>query len=262
MSSTDLTVFRHQGGDIRVVTVNGEPWFVATDVAVTLGLGNPRSSLALLDDDERGVHSVDTLGGAQSVTTVSESGLYSMILRSRKPEARAFKRWVTHEVLPAIRKTGGYMHDIERALPQSYGEALRMLADEVETRSALEAKVAVDAPKVEYVDEFVTPDDVMLFRVAANEIGVGEHELRTALIGAGWVYKTLIGTRWSKSAGRDVKEFEYRAAAAHAEKFRSMPQHNAPRHHNGQVRTTLYIRAGALPAISRRVLSKLTAVSA
>jgi len=262
MSTTEISIFRREGVDIRTLVIDGEPWFVANDIANVLDLGNVRSSLALLDDDERGVHSMDTNAGTRSVTIVNESGLYSLILRSRKPEARQFKRWVTRDVLPAIRRTGSYSHDIENALPQSYGEALRMLADEVEARSALAAKVEADAPKVEYVEAFVDHDDVVLFRVAANEIGVPEGELRNRLLAAGWVYKTLIGTRWSKSVGRDVKEYEYRAAAAHADKFRSMPQHNAPRHHNGQVRTTLYIRSAALPAIRRRVLSNLSAVTA
>lgn len=97
-------------GDMRVIQdAKGEPWFVAVDVCKHLGLGNPRSSLALLDTDERSVHTVDTPGGNQEMATVSEAGLYSLILRSRKPEAKEFKRWVTHEVLPAIRRHGGYL---------------------------------------------------------------------------------------------------------------------------------------------------------
>lgn len=260
MSSTDLSVFRREGVDIRVVMLDGEPWFVANDVATALDLGNVRSSLALLDDDERGVHSMDTPSGVQSKAIVSESGLYSLVLRSRRPEARGFKRWITHDVLPAIRKTGGYTQDVERALPQSYGEALRMLADEVEQNAQLTAKVEADAPKVQYIDEFVSTDDVILLRVAANEIGMGEQELRDALVSAHWIYRTLIGTRWSRSKGREVKEYEYRASAEHSGKFVSRQQHNAPRHHNGQVRTTLYVRTSALPALRRRFAIK--AVSA
>ena len=104
-----LEVFGFDGAELRAVMVGGEPWFVAADVARILDLGNIRSSIALLDDDEKGVHSVDTLGGPQSLVTVSESGLYSLVLRSRKPEARVFKRWLTHEVIPRIRKTGAYV---------------------------------------------------------------------------------------------------------------------------------------------------------
>jgi prophage antirepressor-like protein len=105
-----MTIEQYQFGDqkVRVIDRDGEPWWLASDIAAVLELGNVRSSLALLDDDEKGVHSMDTLGGPQSVTIVSESGLYRLIFRSRKPEAVTFRRWVTHEVLPAIRRTGGY----------------------------------------------------------------------------------------------------------------------------------------------------------
>lgn len=82
---------------------------MAADVCRALGLGNSRQTLSYLDDDEKGVITSDTLGGKQEMSTINEPGLYSLILRSRKPEAKAFKRWITHEVIPAIRKTGGYI---------------------------------------------------------------------------------------------------------------------------------------------------------
>ena len=94
---------------VRIVERDGNPWFVANDVCKILALANPRSSMALLDPDEKGVHTVDTPSGEQEMTVVSEAGLYSLILRSRKAEAKTFKRWVTHEVLPSIRKTGAYV---------------------------------------------------------------------------------------------------------------------------------------------------------
>lgn len=124
----------------------------------------------------------------------------------------------------------------------------------------LEAKVAADAPKVEYVDEFLDRDDVVLFRVAANELNVPESYLRGLLVSAKWIYRKTIGTRWSNSKSREVTEYEWLATAEHRDKFRSMPQHNAPRHHNGQVRTTLYIRSEALPELRRLLMRK--AVSA
>ena len=92
----------YKNSPVRIVEKGGEPWFVAKDVCDILALGNPRSSIALLDEDERGVDIIYTPGGNQEMTIVSEAGLYSLILRSRKPEAKAFKRWVTHEVLPSI----------------------------------------------------------------------------------------------------------------------------------------------------------------
>ena len=82
---------------------------MAADVCRALGLGNSSKAIMPLDDDEKGITISDTLGGKQEMTTINEPGLYSLILRSRKPEAKAFKRWITHEVIPAIRKTGGYI---------------------------------------------------------------------------------------------------------------------------------------------------------
>lgn len=110
------------GHDVRVVLVDGAPWFVAKDVCAILGLENVSRAIRGLDTDEKGVTNSNTLGGVQSMTTVNESGLYCMLLRSRRPEAKAFKRWVTHEVLPAIRRTGLYAGDaagLEGALMRS-----------------------------------------------------------------------------------------------------------------------------------------------
>ena len=90
-------------------TLAGEPWFVAADVCRALEIGDSRTATARLDADEKGAVLIRTLGGEQKVTIISESGLYALVLSSRKPEAKAFKRWITHEVIPAIRKTGGYI---------------------------------------------------------------------------------------------------------------------------------------------------------
>ena len=89
--------------------LNGEPWWVLADVCKVLEISKHRDAASRLDDDERESVLVDTLGGLQSMTAINESGLYSLILTSRKPSAKRFKKWVTSEVLPAIRKTGGYM---------------------------------------------------------------------------------------------------------------------------------------------------------
>lgn len=103
-----LSFHFHEAHEVRVVMVNDTPWFVASDVCTVLGIVHAASSIRMLDDDEKGVHSMHTLGGDQSVSIISESGLYALVLRSRKPEARQFRKWVTAEVLPAIRKTGRY----------------------------------------------------------------------------------------------------------------------------------------------------------
>jgi len=108
--NTAMQMFKFEDKqEIRVVQgEDGEPWFVAGDVCKVLDIANVGNALARLDDDEKGIRPMDTLGGVQSMGIVTEAGLYTLILRSKKPEAKKFKRWVTHEVLPAIRKTGSY----------------------------------------------------------------------------------------------------------------------------------------------------------
>jgi len=150
MSELIAFQFRETGQAVRTVMVDGEPWFVAADVCAALGIGNPRQAVSHLDGDEvRQVPVTTTDGSGRTLPTnvINEPGLYSLILRSRKPEAKAFKRWITHEVLPAIRKTGGYISPaatdeqlaaiIGRARAQM--EVLR-LADGLVSRDWLEAK--------------------------------------------------------------------------------------------------------------------------
>lgn len=118
-------------GKIRTLELGGEPWFVGKDVAQALGYSNPRKALAdHVDDEDKGVTKRDTLGGAQEMTIINESGLYSLVLSSKLSTAKAFKRWITSEVIPAIRKTGGYQ------IPQ--GKELLALA-------VLEAQKTIEA---------------------------------------------------------------------------------------------------------------------
>ncbi|MEM9424798.1 MAG: Bro-N domain-containing protein, partial [Spirochaetota bacterium] len=101
--------------EVRELEKDGEPWFVAKDVAEILGYSDTQAMTRSLDEDEKGVQTLHTLGGNQELTLISESGLYSAILRSTKPEAKAFKRWVTHEVLPSIRREGRYELERDKA---------------------------------------------------------------------------------------------------------------------------------------------------
>ena len=104
-----LVAFNFESSNVRVVMdANMEPWFVAADVCAALELPETHKAIARLDDDEKGRNSIPTPGGNQEMSVVNESGLFNLVLGSRKPEAKRFKRWVTHEVLPSIRKTGSY----------------------------------------------------------------------------------------------------------------------------------------------------------
>lgn len=104
----NIIPFTFEDQAIRVILINDEPWFIANDLCAVLALANSRDALSRLDDDEKGVGSTDTLGGNQSLNIVSESGMYSLVLGSRKPEARRFKKWVTSDLLPTLRRTGRY----------------------------------------------------------------------------------------------------------------------------------------------------------
>ena len=101
-------VFEYNGNQVRTIIKDGHPWFVAKDVCDVLEINHHRDAVSRLDDDERGSVIVDTPGGSQAMAAVNEPGLYGLILGSRKPEAKMFKRWITHEVLPSIRKHGLY----------------------------------------------------------------------------------------------------------------------------------------------------------
>lgn len=105
----NIVAFKYEEQQVRTIEKNGEPWFVGKDVAEILGYTNPRKAIIdHVDDEDKGVTKCDTLGGAQELTIINESGLYSLILSSKLPTAKEFKHWVTSEVLPSIRKTGEY----------------------------------------------------------------------------------------------------------------------------------------------------------
>jgi len=115
-----LLSYQFEESPVRVVMIAGDPWFVANDVARALGYTLAANMTKMLDDDEKGIHIVNTLGGDQSVIVISESGLYAAVLKSRKDEAKRFRKWVTGEVLPSLRKTGRYqMHDLDPPPMQS-----------------------------------------------------------------------------------------------------------------------------------------------
>jgi len=129
-----MTTFASPAGQsVRVVDRAGEPWFVAVDVCLALDVRNPRKAVSRLDDDERDAVTLsDAIGRPQQMNTVSESGLYSLIMGSRKPEAKTFRRWVTHEVLPTIRKTGQYEapNQAQMAVHPYFLEGLRIGREE------------------------------------------------------------------------------------------------------------------------------------
>lgn len=197
--TNDLKTFTNdQFGSLRTVTIDNEPWFVAADVCKALEIGNSRQALTRLDDDEKGVISTDTPGGKQEMATVSEPGLYSLVLGSRKPEARQFKRWITHDVIPAIRSHGGYLTpELTEQVLSDPDTIIRLATDLKKERSAriqAEQRIALDAPKVLFADAVSSSqDDIPISELAKflkqNGVDTGRNRLFDTLRADGYIQK-------------------------------------------------------------------------
>ena len=194
-----LMIFENEAfGKVRTLNLNGEPWFVAADVCKALELGNPSMTVERLDDDEKGISTIDTLGGKQRMTIINEPGLYSLVLSSRKPEAKAFRRWITHEVIPTIRKYGGYMTKslLEQVLENPnliYEFARRMLAEQ-QKNERLRQELDRAKPKADYYDAFIHPESCTNIRATAKELKVPEKMFTAFLIRKRYLYRAPSGS--------------------------------------------------------------------
>ena len=186
----ELQVFKNEEfGEIRTVEQGGDTWFIANDVCRALELDNSRQALSRLDEDEKDVTLNDTLGGMQTMAIINESGLYSLVLSSRKPEAKAFKRWITHEVLPAIRRTGSYSNQ------PTGGKLLAMAV--LEAQKLLEAKdeeIARMKPKEIFADSVASSHSTILIGelakiLKANGFETGQKRLFETLRQDGFLIK-------------------------------------------------------------------------
>lgn len=204
--------FIREGRTFRALDIDGQPWFVAADVASILGYSATAALTRTLDDDERGVHTLHTPGGDQEMTIVSESGLYSAILRSRVPGAAEFKRWVTHEVIPSIRKRGVYATEdmTERMLadPDVMIRALTELKAERAKRAELEAQAETDRPKVLFADAVSTAHTSVLVGDLAkilkgNGVDIGANRLFKILRDKGYLIRRQ-GTDWNMPTQRSM----------------------------------------------------------
>ena len=208
---SELQVFQNaEFGSVRTTTVNGEVMFVAKDIATILGYSNPIDAINNhVDDEDKGVAKCDTLGGVQDLTIINESGLYSLILSSKMPNARKFKRWVTAEVLPAIRRHGMYATEELIANPDLAIAAFQALKAEREKRIALEEAVAVQAqqiaelkPKATYYDVVLKCKDAVNISVIAKDYGWSAQRMNEYLHKKGVQYKQAdIWLLYQKHAG-------------------------------------------------------------
>ena len=173
----ELQNFNFSGQNVRIITINDEPWFVGKNVADILGYSNSRKALSdHVDDEDKGVTKSDTLGGNQNITIINESGLYSLILKSKKPEAKQFKRWVTSEVLPTIRKHGAYMTD-KKAKDVLHGNGLADLliqaGEQIKSlefdKQQLQVELEEVREKTTYLDLILeSPDDILTTQIAQD----------------------------------------------------------------------------------------------
>jgi len=193
-----LQVFKNDlFGEVRTVMKGGEPWFVAADLCRAMDLDDTNKAMSRLDDDEKGTNLIPTPGGQQKVTIVNEAGMYTLILGSRKPEARAFKRWVTHDVLPSIRKYGVYAAGNAPPTAEAVAALLKALHQEQARSEKLEQRLAwATSPRAKQMREHAReqralpqPDDLPeraaeTFLKAVNEL-IASGRARVQSLGEG-----------------------------------------------------------------------------
>lgn len=195
----NIQIFKYENNDVRTVEMNGEPWFVLKDVCGVLGLSNHKVTAQRLDRDEVSqTYLTDSIGRKQETTVINESGLYSVILRSDKPEAKPFRKWVTSEVLPSIRKNGGYIAGQEQmTLEELMAKALlvanKTLAERDARISELTVQNTIMQPKAEYFDELVDRNTLTNFRETAKELGISEKAFIRFLIDKKYIFRNQRG---------------------------------------------------------------------
>lgn len=191
----EMQTFVYSGAEVRTVQKDGTPWFVLKDVCGVLNLGTPSRVAERLDGDEVSLtHLTDSLGRLQETTVISESGLYNVILRSDKPEAKPFRKWVTAEVLPAIRRSGGYIagqNDLSPAelMAKAIKVAEHTLAERDARISSLQVQNAIMAPKADYFDELVERNTLTSFRDTAKELGIPPRKFTQFLLDKKYIYR-------------------------------------------------------------------------
>lgn len=209
-------IFNFHGQDVRTVTINNEPYFVGKDVAEVLGYTNPRQALkSHVDEDDKGVSKFDTLGGKQDLVIINESGMYSLVLSSKLPQAKEFKRWVTSEVLPTIRKHGLYATDQLLNDPDLAIAAFQALKDERAKVVKLEAELALVQEQARYFDIILESKGAVRVTQIAADYGMSARKFNAILHDLGvqykvngqWIlYKKHIGKGYVDSSTFDYKD--------------------------------------------------------
>jgi prophage antirepressor-like protein len=197
-------------GEVRTLNIDGEPWFVAADVCKALELD--KTATRRLDEDEKGLRSTQTLGGNQETLVINEPGLYTLVLGSRKPEAKAFKRWITHDVIPSIRKNGGYIAGQESMTAEELmAKALLVAKKTIEEKEAelsrTQVEKAIMAPKADYFDQLVDRNLLTGIRETAKELGVKQKVFVDFLLDKKYLHRSKSG-KLTPTAGKGDGLFE------------------------------------------------------
>lgn len=208
-----LQVFNFKQNEVRTILKDGEPWFVAKDVADILGFRDPYTATRNLDEDEKLLHTLCVSGQNRQTTLVNEPGLYSLILRSNKPEAKEFKRWITHEVIPSIRKHGAYMtpETLEKTLtdPDFIIKLATELKNEKQARIQAEKTVKIMKPKALFADSVSDSDSLILIGGLAkilkqNGVDIGQRRLFQWMRDNGYLIKRH-GTDYNMPTQRSME---------------------------------------------------------
>lgn len=198
----EIQIFNNpQFGEVRAVTIDNEPWFVGKDVAEKLGYSNTRKAISdHVDSEDKtdGVTIRDPIGREQNPMFINESGLYSLVLSSKLPTAKAFKRWITSEVIPSIRKNGGYINGQDQLSPEELMAralvvAQQTLADRERRISELTVTNQIMQPKAEYFDQIVDRNLLTNFRETAKQLGIKEKSFIQFLIDHKYLYRDKRG---------------------------------------------------------------------
>ena len=203
--NNDIQIFNYNNHEVRTVQKDGEPWFVLKDVCAILDISNHKMTAQRLDVDEVSqTYLIDSIGRKQEMTVINESGLYNVILRSDKPEAKPFRKWVTSEVLPSIRKHGAYMtqEKLQEVLcnPDALFQIVSALKEESDKRKALEIQnsalavdLAIAQPKADYFDDCMARGGLMNFRDTAKLLGMRQKEFIDNLLRDSYLYRDKRG---------------------------------------------------------------------
>lgn len=197
-----IVPFQFEDHAVRIRDRNGQPWFVASDVCDVLEISKHRDAVARLDDDETASVIVDTPGGPQAVAAINESGLYKLILRSRKAAAKRFTKWITAEVLPAIRRTGSYGAPAAALDLNDPATLRRLLLDHTGQALALEQRLERAEPKAAALARLTEAQGSLCITDAAKALRMPPKALFTWLTQNGWIYRRTGGSHWIGYQGR------------------------------------------------------------